>query len=110
MLPPSSDVTHITLAHCDAVGRGYPPHQFLEQFSDHRSNGAVVGNTLPFSGADGLDRLKKAAATYLHRKNAAAVFRASREGAGLGIKKPCTYYANARMRRPLPRRFSFEFY
>ena len=28
MLPPISDVTHITLAHCDAVGRGYPPHQF----------------------------------------------------------------------------------
>ncbi|MFG6581439.1 hypothetical protein ACGYK1_18805, partial [Sulfitobacter sp. 1A13191] len=25
---PISDVTHITLAHCDAVGRGYPPHQF----------------------------------------------------------------------------------
>jgi hypothetical protein len=28
MLSPISDVTHITLAHCDAVGRGYPPHQF----------------------------------------------------------------------------------
>jgi len=28
MLPPISDVTHITLAHCDAVGRGYPTHQF----------------------------------------------------------------------------------
>jgi hypothetical protein len=28
MPPPISDVTHITLAHCDAVGRGYPTHQF----------------------------------------------------------------------------------
>jgi hypothetical protein len=26
--PPCCDVTHITLAHCDAVGRGHPPHQF----------------------------------------------------------------------------------
>jgi len=28
MLPPISDVTHITLVRCDAVRWGYPPHQF----------------------------------------------------------------------------------
>ncbi len=27
-LPPSCDVIHITLAHCDAIERGSPPHQF----------------------------------------------------------------------------------
>jgi len=35
MLPPISDVTHITLAHCDAVGRGYPPHQFSMETPGH---------------------------------------------------------------------------
>jgi len=38
MLPPISDVTHITLAHCDAVGRGYPTHQF-----------SVTINMVPFN-------------------------------------------------------------
>ena len=42
MLPPISDVTHITLAHCDAVGRGYPPHQF-----------SVTINSLPLEAALG---------------------------------------------------------
>ena len=43
MLPPIIDVTHITLAHCDPVGRGYPTHQFsvtintLFGFEDHEA-------------------------------------------------------------------------
>ena len=37
MLPPISDVTHITLAHCDAVGRGYPPHQFSVTINSNQS-------------------------------------------------------------------------
>jgi len=39
MLPPISGVTHITLAHCDAVGRGYPTHQFSVTINTVTSTG-----------------------------------------------------------------------
>jgi len=42
MLPPISDVTHITLAHCDAVGRGYPPHQFSVAINSLKVFGGVL--------------------------------------------------------------------
>src|SRR5690554_6775276 len=33
MLSPSSDVANITLAHCDAVGRGHPLHHFSAEIN-----------------------------------------------------------------------------
>ena len=48
MLPPISDVTHITLAHCHAVGRGYPPHQFSVDNQQFTTSGTAAETVLDF--------------------------------------------------------------